>query len=101
MAKAHISEYRNLVTDESGRVVPVAEEPAVTQVVTYTTSVQSVAFAADTRYVRIICDAKAHFLFSLDPTADANDPYLPADVAEYFGIPRGASYEVALYDGSS
>lgn len=101
MAKAHISEYRNLVVDESGRVVPVADEPAVVQDVDYTTTTASAAFADDTRFVRIICDAKAHLIFELAPTADAEDPYVPADVAEYFGVPKGASYKVAFYDGSS
>lgn len=101
MARAYISEYRNLVTDESGRIVPVPEEPTVTQVVVYAASVQSAALQADTRYVRIISEAKAHFVFGLDPTADADAPYVPADVQEYFGVPRGASYKVALYDGST
>lgn len=101
MARAYISEYQNLVVDESGRAVPVANEPAVTQVVVYAGSTQSAAFQTKTRFVRIISEAKAHYLFALDPTADADDPYYPADVAEYKGVPRGADYKVALYDGST
>ena len=101
MAKAYISEYRNLVTDESGRVVQVAEEPAVTQAVTYTTSVASAAFQDDTRFVGIIADAKAHLLFALIPVADADDPFIAANVTQYYGVPRGRSYKVAAYDGSS
>ncbi len=101
MARAYISEYTNLVVDESGRIVPVAQEPAVTQVVVYAASVQSAAFAEATRYVRIISEAKAHFLFGTNPTADGDDPYYPADVAEYFGVPKGASYKICFYDGST
>jgi hypothetical protein len=57
-ATCKISEYSNLVVDEGGRTVPVALEPAVAvQEVTYTTSAQSSAFNAATRFVRIVCDA--------------------------------------------
>ena len=101
MAKAHISEYQNLTTDESGRVVAVPAEPAVVQDVDYTTSTASAALAAGTRFVRIVCDAKAHFQFALAPTATADDPYVAADSPEYFGVPKGADYKVAFYDGSS
>ncbi len=101
-ATCKISEYSNLVVDEGGRTVPVALEPAITvQNVTYTTTTQSAAFAATTRFVRIVCDAKAHFEFGTNPTAAATDPYLATDTAEYFAVPRGASYEVAFYDGTS
>lgn len=101
MAKAHISEYKNLVADESGRSVQAPLEPATTQVVTYTTNVASAAFQDETRFVGIIADAKAHFKFALVPTADADDPYVAQDVAQYFAVPKGASYKVAFYDGSS
>ncbi len=101
MAKAYISEYSNLVPDESGRVVAVPAEPAITQVVTYTTTNPSAALNAATRFVRIVCDAKAHFKVALVPTADANDPYVAADSPEYFGVPKNSDYKVAFYDGSS
>lgn len=97
MAIAYISEYKNLVTDESGRVIMVPAEPAVTtQVVTFTTTVASAAFAASTRFVRIVSDTKGHFLFGLAPTALATSPYMAADMPEFFGVPRGKSYKVAL-----
>lgn len=107
-ATCKISEYSNLVLDANNRQVPVALEPAITtQSVTYTTSTSSVAFNDDTRFVRIICDAKAHFVFTTaTPTLTNSYPYLPADTAEYFGIeraPRGTSQTltVRFYDGSS
>ncbi len=105
-ATCKISEYESLSSDNQGNVVPVAREPAlVTQNVTYTTSTQSNAFNVLTRFVRIVCDAKAHVVFSTSPTATATDPYIPADVVEYFGIFQvGASagtIRVAIYDGSS
>lgn len=102
-ATCKISEYQELVTDASGRWVPVAQEPALVQEVTYTTSTQSTAFSTSprTRFVRIVCDAKAHYEFGESPTAAATDPYLPADTPEYFGIPIGGTWEVAFYDGTS
>lgn len=105
-ATCKISEYGEIVKDASAVVVPVASEPAITtQTVTYTTSTQSAKFNARTRFVRIVCDAKAHFVFGTDPTADADDPYLSQDTPEYFGIGYQTSgtedFEVAFYDGSS
>ena len=97
MAIAYISEYKNLVTDESGRVIQVPLEPAVTQIVTFTTTTQSTAFASETRFVRIISDTVGHFVFGTDPTALTNvSPYVAADTPEFFAVPRGASYKVAF-----
>jgi hypothetical protein len=107
-ATCKISEYRDLILDANGRIVPVAQEPALaTQSVTYTTSSASAAFNDETRYVRIVCDAKAHFIFTRDGTnATASSPYLSADVSEYFGIQRAPrattqTLKVEFYDGSS
>lgn len=102
-ATCKISEYQNIIADPNGRPVQVAQEPRLaSQTVTYTTSAQSSAFNASTRFVRIICDAKAHFRFSTAGTnATANDPYLAVDVAEWFAVPVGQSYLVDFYDGSS
>ena len=98
-ATCKISEYWALKND-SGISIPVADEPSIArQEVTYTSSTQSVAFNAQTRFVRIVCDAKAHFVFGANPSAAATDPYLPADVPEYFGVTPG--HEVAFYDGTT
>ena len=99
-ATCKISEYTDLVVDKAGRTVPVASEPAkTTQSVTYTTSTASAAFNASTKFIRVICDAKAHFSISGSPTATASSPYLAADSAEYFGVRRGL--KISFYDGSS
>lgn len=99
-ATCKISEYWSMRYVSPGVEIPVASEPAVvTQNVTYTTSVQSTAFNAETRFIRVVCDAKAHFVFGPDPAATAADPYLAADTPEYFGVTAG--HEVAFYDGTS
>ena len=99
-ATCKISEYTSMIVDASGRTVPVAKEPApVVQEVPYTTTTASAAFAAGTKFVRVICDAKAHFEFGSAPTAVVTDPYVATDSKEYFGVDAGD--KVAFYDGSS
>lgn len=103
-ATCKISEYSQMVSDEQGRTVPVALEDGstTTQNVTYTTDTDSSAFASSTRFIRIVCDAKAHFVFGTGTiTATANSPYLSADTPEYFAVLPGASLKVSFYDGTS
>ena len=101
-ATCKISEYGYLVQDSSGKIVPVAAEPALaTQTVTYTTSTASSAFNAQTRFIRIVCDAKAHFVVAASPTATANSPWVATNAPEYFGISFNVSMKIAFYDGSS
>ena len=101
-ATCKISEYVSLVRDSSGQVVPVAKEPGVTdQSVTYTTSTASAALNESTEFVRIVCDAKAHYQFGSAPTATASDPYVAADTPEYFGVLDTGTRKVAFYDGTS
>lgn len=108
-ATCKVSEYENIVTDASGRQIEIPVEPAlVTQSVTYTTSTElDDDFDERTRYIVMICDAKAHFRFSKAGTnATADDFYIPADVRWGFGIEREApgvtqTLNVDFYDGSS
>lgn len=99
MAKAHIVEYGDLAKSGEGEVIPVGGRTLATQAVTYSTSTQSTAFKSQTRFIRLICDAKAHFAFGDDPAATADSPYIVADTAEYFGV--DPNRKIALYDGSS
>ena len=69
------------------------------QSVTYTTSAQSNAFGAGIHVIRVICDAKAHFVIAANPTATANSSYIPVDTKEYFGVTAGL--KIAFYDGTS
>lgn len=104
MATAKIEEYADLARDSEGNVVPVGQQPPITtQTVTYTTANASSALNKKTRFVRIICDAKAHYNFTT--TATASHPYVPADAAEYFGLDEGFvtqnSVTISFYDGTS
>ena len=82
-ATCKISEYTQLGQDVRGSEIPVAREPShAAQSVTYTTSTASSAFNSRTRFIRVICDAKAHFDFGGAPTATATSP-------EYFAVISG------------
>jgi hypothetical protein len=60
--------------------------------VTYTTSsVQSSVFNVNTALVRIQCDAVAHVLVAVNPTATLTSMRLAANTAEYFAVTPAAS----------
>jgi hypothetical protein len=90
MALVYISEYSVLA---QGAQQQTAKEPAIvvqTPVVIGASSLQSAAFSAGTRYVRLNADAACNFLFGPNPTALANSSArLPANSTEYFGVNPG------------
>lgn len=86
-------------TDTHGRVLPICQLPAASQAVTFTTSAQSAAFAADTKFIRVVADAAAHIAVGDNPTATATSMFLPANSVEFFGVKGGD--KIAAYDGSS
>jgi hypothetical protein len=102
-ATCKVSEYRVLAEDSNGDEIQVALEPRVTsQTVTYTTSAQSSAFNSATRFIRVVCDAKAHFRITTAGTnATADDPFIAADSPEYFGVQPGQALIIDFYDGVS
>ena len=97
MSNLNITEYANLGRDVSGYVIPVgeAEELAVQNVSFTTSSVQSSAFNAKTRFIRVVADVDTKISFGLNPTASATTMTLPSGTVEYFGIKPGKSYIVA------
>ena len=74
---------------------------ATEQTVAYTTSTASSAFQDETRLVRVEADAMAHIAFGASPTATTSNKRIQANVPEYFGVPRGESFKIAAYDGTS
>ena len=100
-ATCKLSEYRTLARDSNGNWIPVAVEPSVArQSVTYTSSAQSAAFNSSTRFIRVVCDAKAHFRVTTAGTnAVATDPFVAADSPEYFGVTPGDVID--FYDGTT
>lgn len=102
-ATCKISEYRTLARDANQQVTTFGQEPAITtQEVTFTTSAQSAAFNEQTSIIRVVCDAKAHFVISIAGTnAVVTSPFIPADSPEYFGVQLGRDDIIDFYDGIS
>ncbi len=103
MATLHVIEFERLAEDSTGREMAIAmEPPLVEQTVSYTTSTQSAAFSANTRFIYIQSDgAKAYFKTGPSPTATVGSNLLVADDGRFVGIPAGQSFKIACYDGSS
>lgn len=98
MATVYITEYARVGADAGGTAMVVADEPAVTSqtVAIGGTSTQSAAFNALTKFVRVHTDAICSVEFGTNPTATATKRRLAANTTEYFSVPIGASYKIAV-----
>jgi len=98
MATVYITEYARQGRDASGFQMVVADEPPVAnQTVAITAgSVQSSAFNALTRFVRVSTDAVCSIEFGDNPTATTSTRRMPANTTEYFAVPQGGSYKLAV-----
>ena len=98
MAVLFITEYARQGRDAAGYRMVVAEEPPLaSQVVTIAgASAQSSAFNAKTHLIRISTDAICSIEFGANPTALTTSRRMPANSTEYFAVPPGASYKVAV-----
>ena len=102
MATLRIEEYENMATDAKGNVMPIPLEPSLgSQVITFTTSTQSVALRTQTKYVRLESSVDAYVKFGSNPTATASSGRIPAGTVEYRGVANVQGMLVAVYDGSS
>lgn len=98
MAEAYIAEFSKMRQDQSGNLIPCPEYPPIaTQKVSFTASAQSNVFNAKTQYIRVVCDANAHYVIDASPTATANDPLLPSLNTEFMGV--RSDQRIAFYDG--
>ncbi len=92
MAKLYITEFTALPAD--GATFPAIMQlpsvpPAAEQVVTFTTTTQSAALNAATRFMRVIADADCHIAVGANPTATTSVMKLISGQAEYFGVTPG------------
>lgn len=88
MAKVFISEYARAPLGINGQLLAAGEEPALAvQVVAIGgSSVQSSAFNAKTKFIRVHTDAVCSIDIGSNPTATANTARLAANSTEYFGV---------------
>jgi hypothetical protein len=100
-ASCRINEYAYAGADANSVPMQIAREPAVAkQIVSFTTATSSAAFNAQTRLIRVVCDAQAYFVVSNDGSAaTANSSWLESHSPEYFGVTPG--FKISFYDGTS
>lgn len=98
MAVLYIAEFNNMGTSQNSQVMQMAAQaPLVEQTVAIGAgSVASSAFNASTTFVRIHTDAICSIKFGTAPTATATTARLAAGSTEYFVVPQGQSYKVAV-----
>lgn len=102
MAVLFISEYAEQVRDLRGYLVAAGQEPTLAeqQVAIGGTSAASSALNAKTTFVRIHTDAICHVSFGTAPTAATTTKRLAANSTEFFGVPVGKAFKVAVITGS-
>jgi hypothetical protein len=98
MAVVYITEYARQGSDAMGHGLVVAEEPPVANqtVAIGATTAQSSAFNASTTFVRVHTDAICGIEFGTNPTATTTTRRMPAGGTEYFAVPMGKSYKLAV-----
>lgn len=98
MATLYITEFNNIPTSNNATGIQVAAQPPVaSQTLAISgSSGASSAFGKNTNFVRIHTDAICSITFGTAPTATTSLGRMPADSTEYFGVPQGQSYKVAV-----
>ena len=97
MAVLDITEYSQLATDASGRVIAAGSESGRIvhqQVAIGGTSAASAAFSSGTKFVRIHADTACRIEFAVAPTAASTSMRLPANGTEYLGVREGLKVAV-------
>lgn len=99
MPTLYIAEFTNPPI-EDGEMVQVAKAPTIAEdtVTIAGTSAASAAFNAKTEMVRLHTDTACHIQFGTSPTATTSLMKMAADTTEYFSVPKGASYKVAVIE---
>ena len=97
MASLYVTEYAGLGTF-GGVASAVAKEPEITtQVVSITgSSGASSAFNPATSFIRVHTDAICSVIVGTNPTATTSKKRLAANQTEYFAVPSGLSYKIAV-----
>jgi hypothetical protein len=81
---------------------PVAQQPPLAEqtIAITSSSTQSSAFQPNTVFVRITCDASVSIKFGTNPTATVTTALLPSGLIEYYLVPAGQSYKLAVIANS-
>lgn len=97
MPNLYITEFGGLQSDPSSAAMPCPVLPSLANqsVVIGAASVQSTAVSAMTRLVRLLADSNCFVAAGVNPTATTQIA-LVAGVPEYFQVPAGQSFKVAV-----
>jgi hypothetical protein len=81
---------------------PVAQQPPLAEqtITVSSSSAQSAAFQPNTIYVRITCDVSVSIKFGTNPTATVSTALLSSGLIEYYLVPGGQAYKVAVIANS-
>lgn len=97
MATLYVTEYADSAQTVRG-AAQIAQSPALAgqTVAIGGSSTQSAAFNALTTFIRVHTDAICSIAISTNPTATTTAKRMAADQTEYFGVPVGQSYKIAV-----
>lgn len=98
MAVLYISEFIEIEQGLARKIAQALMQPPLAEqtVAIGGSSTASSAFNVLTRIVRIHSDAICSIEFGTSPTATTSTARLAANQTEYFGVPVGQSYKVAV-----
>lgn len=92
MAKLYVTEFADVVRPPNSASPPFGalQSLATDQApITFSTSTQSAAFAATTRFIRIHTDSICSIAYGSNPTATTANFRMAAGQTEYFGVNPG------------
>lgn len=94
MATLYVTEFSCITTDH----IQAAQEPELaSQTVAISgASAASGAFSDTTRLVRVHTDSICSIKFGTSPTATTSNRRMAANQTEYFGVPMGQQFKVAV-----
>jgi hypothetical protein len=97
MGILYITEYAEMQIGPAGRQGQMPLEPPLAeQAITFTTHVESAAFNAKTRFVRLHTDTNCFVVFGTAPTAvTSTNGRMAANQTEYRAVPLGAAFKVS------
>lgn len=100
MTTLYVTEFAGIAQLQIGgeHAPPLAAQPPLAEqtVAIGVGSAASAAFQAGTTLVRVHADSICSIEFGTAPTAAATKARLAANQTEYFGVPQGQGYKVAV-----
>ena len=89
MASLYITEFASFGGSDLGHQQVAAMPPVAEQKLTIGSEVDSAALNAQTKFVRLHCDAICSIKIGASVNAAVTNMRLPADTIEYFGVQPG------------